>query len=164
MKQFWGLAVMLLFSTFLFAKVKGEKEKILGYWMNEKRDIIIYVYEDANRLFQGKIVWMEDSMDEYGSMRRDVMNNDAKLRARKLIGTNILCDYKYDAEDKEWESGRIYNFENGNTYRSKMWVNEEGVLRVRGHWWILWFLSRTKSWTKTIPPDLLNAVAKRKTF
>jgi uncharacterized protein (DUF2147 family) len=153
----------LLFSSVLFARVKGDKEKILGYWMNDKRDIIIYIYEDIHRFFHGKIVWMQDSMDEYGSLRRDVMNNNARLRSRKLIGTNILYDYRYDADEKEWENGKIYNFENGNTYRGKMYINENGELRVRGHWWILWFLSRTKTWTKTIPPDLLNALVKRKT-
>ena len=113
-------------------------------------------------MVHGKIVWMQDSLDEYDSPRRDVMNNDAKLRSRKLIGTNILSDYKFDKSDNEWESGRIYNFENGNTYRGRMWINSAGELRVRGHWWILWFLSRTKSWTRAIPPDLMDAIVKKK--
>ncbi|MBX2903773.1 MAG: DUF2147 domain-containing protein [Chitinophagales bacterium] len=162
MKRTFSVMAFMFLSLLLFAKIRGDKEKILGYWMNEEHDIIIYIFEDANNLFQGKIVWLKDSLDEYDNYKRDVMNSNSKLRSRKLIGTNILCDYKYDAGDKEWESGRIYNFENGNTYRSKMWINEEGVLRVRGHWWILWFLSKTKSWTKSIPPELLHAVARRK--
>ncbi|MCS6819221.1 MAG: DUF2147 domain-containing protein [Chitinophagales bacterium] len=140
----------------------ADKSKITGFWINDKKDIIIHIYEDSKGLFHGKVVWLLDSLDEYGTPRRDVMNNDARLRSRKLIGINILSDYKFDRNDREWDDGRIYNFDNGNTYRGKMWIHEDGTLRVRGHWWILWFLSRTKTWTRTSPPEWSESVARKK--
>ncbi len=155
----WSVLLMLLCTLSVFAR--KDNGKIYGYWINEKRDLVIFVYEDEEHVFHGKIVWMADSLDEYGTLRRDVMNNDARLRSRKLMGMNVLSGYRYDRDDNEWDGGRIYNFENGNTYRGRMWINKEGELRVRGHWWILWFLSRTKTWTRAIPPDLMDAIARK---
>ena len=159
-KYAWSLLLILMCSLSVFAK--KDNGKIYGYWINEKKDLVIFIYENEENVVRGRIVWMSDSLDEYKTPLRDVMNNEAKLRSRKLVGLNILEDYRFDRDGNEWEGGKIYNFENGNTYRGRMWINSEGELRVRGHWWILWFLSRTKTWSRAISPELMDVIVRKK--
>ncbi len=59
----------------------------------------------------------------------DRNNPDPKLRARPLVGLNILSGFK-DA-GKQWE-GQIYSPERGSTYRSVVKRNPDGTLSVKG--------------------------------
>lgn len=161
MKRIFLVHFLLAFSVLTWAKTQGSKERIFGYWTNENQDIIIHIFESSGHLLQGKIVWMKDSLDDFGNYKLDVQNADSKLRSQKLLGAIILKNYKYDTANKIWRSGKIYNFETGNTYRSKLWVNENGALSVKGYWWFFSFLGKTKTWVKDIPSDLLNAVVKQ---
>ena len=125
------------------------QEQILGYWIDADRERIIEVYE-VNGRFNGRIVWLKDSLDMFGQPLRDVMNDDPKLRSRKVIGLDMLTDYRWD--DDVWRKGDIYNYRTGNDYSGKMRINEEGDLRLKGYYSLLWFLGRTKTWKRIKNP------------
>lgn len=138
-----------------------DKSDIYGYWTNEQKSLIIEIYADEKGHARGKIVWLRDSIDAYGGERRDVMNSNARLRSRKLIGMDILYGYIYDPDDHEWEGGTIYNFDNGTEYHGKMWIDAAGNLQIRGYWWIFFFLSKTKTWTRIDNPYAAPAMTNK---
>jgi uncharacterized protein (DUF2147 family) len=156
--------LLILFSlstSFSFAENKPDRTDIYGYWMNEGKNIIVQMYDDNKGFTRGKIVWLRDSIDAYGGERRDVMNGNSKLRARKLLGMDIFYGYKYDASDHEWEGGTIYNFDNGTEYHGKMWIDKNNNLQVRGYWWIFFFLSKTKTWERVDNPHAAPAMTNK---
>lgn len=141
------------------AEKKPSKSDIYGYWINDTKTVIVKMYDNPKGLTGGKVVWLSDSIDALGNERRDVRNSNIDLRSRKIIGMDILYDYKYDDKDHEWEGGTIYNFDNGTEYHGKMWIDKEDKLYIKGYWWWFWFLSKTKKWERThFPPPALNTV------
>jgi uncharacterized protein (DUF2147 family) len=161
MKIFWICLFIAGSVFFLFSDNKPGRDEIYGFWINESKNIIVQMYDDQKGITRGKIVWLRDSLDNYGGERRDIMNSNVKLRSRKLVGIDIFYGYKYDASDHEWEGGTIYNFDNGTEYHGKMWIDENGQLRVRGYWWIFFFLSKTKTWTRIDNPHAAPAMTNK---
>ena len=70
----------------------------------------------------------------------DRNNPDPALRARPLLGLNILLGFR-DA-GKQWE-GKIYDPERGKTFRSVVFRNADGTLAVKG---CISFLCQTQTW------------------
>jgi len=138
--SFGLFAVLICISCQVFAQ-----DEILGYWMDQDKARIIEIYQ-ANNRFHGRIVWLKDSLDVFGQPLRDVMNNNPKLRSRKVIGLNMLTNYRWD--DDVWRKGDIYNYRSGNDYSGKIRINENGDLRLKGYYSLLWFLGRTKTWER----------------
>lgn len=106
----------------LFAQNPGDK--IIGEYWTPKKNGKIAIYKKGN-LYSGKLTWVEKN-------RRDEKNPNAALRNRELIGMEFLTGFKYDAGDKEWIDGKIYDAESGKTYSCKMWINGNN-LKVRGY-------------------------------
>jgi uncharacterized protein (DUF2147 family) len=61
----------------------------------------------------------------------DENNQDKTLRSRTLIGSNILYDFS-KRDEKGVYTGRIYNPEDGKSYKSKIRVLDSGNLEVKG--------------------------------
>jgi uncharacterized protein (DUF2147 family) len=54
------------------------------------------------------------------------------LRGRRVVGMRILDGFR--REDGKWVGGRILDPDSGREYRSSIWLDEEGRLKVRGYW------------------------------
>ena len=65
-----------------------------------------------------------------GAPRLDDENPDPALRTRPVVGLSILLDFAWDG--RRWQ-GRIYDPESGNTYQSRLKVNGDGELEIRGY-------------------------------
>lgn len=115
-----------------------------GIWTNETRDIRIQFYEKDQRIY-GRLVWLRDSLDEGHEIRRDIYNENARLRSRKLIGIDILLGLKGKKNGTSWNDGTYYSFENGGNYNANMKLEGE-ILYIKGYWWWFKFLGRTKKW------------------
>jgi hypothetical protein len=87
------LIVLLSISIDCFAQTSITE----GLWTNEAQDMRIQFYEKNNVIF-GKLVWVKDSLDENGEIRRDIYNENPKLRSRKIIGIDILTGLKGKAQ------------------------------------------------------------------
>lgn len=68
---------------------------------------------------------------------------EGKDKGRSLLGVVMMWDYEQDGD--EWNSGRIFDTKTGKSYRSKLWVDDAGVLKVRAY---LGPLYQTVSWTR----------------
>jgi uncharacterized protein (DUF2147 family) len=143
----WGVIMLMALGS-----SAQNKDAILGRWMDDEQKTIIEIYREKD-VFSGRIVWLKDSLDAYGNEVRDVLNPNVKLRPRKVVGSIILTGFEWDGTDV-WKKGRIYYYHNGNEYNGKISVDEEGDLRLKGYYSILFFLGRTHTWTRVQPHAL----------
>jgi len=91
----------------------------------------------------GTIRWLWDATDEKGRQRLDAQNADASLRSRPLIGLTILSGLKTTAAGV-WE-GRIYNPEDGQTYRATLSRRGADELVIEG---CVLFICQKQVWRK----------------
>lgn len=124
------------------------KYDVEGYWMSQGSDVLFQIIVDEHQNLTGRIIWMSDSIDAIGNLRRDVRNSDVNYRSRLLKGTPVFYDYKYYDKDNSWVNGTIYNYKNGTEYHGKLWVDEKDNLNLKGYWGWLWFLSKTQKFKR----------------
>ena len=81
-----------------------------------------------------------------GKPKVDRQNPKEELRSRPIVGLRVVEGFEYSGGG-EWKHGRIYDPESGKTYKCKMRLTDEGVLKVRG---FIGFslLGRTTEWTR----------------
>ena len=152
MKTFLLASVLAVTSFFGVASVStksGEGEAIVGKWLNQEGTSHIQIFKATNGSFAGKfygkIVWLKEPMKN-GKPKVDDLNPDPKKHSVPLLGLQILKNFVYDADDKEWEDGTIYDPKNGKTYSCNMTLSGNN-LNVRGYVGIS-MIGRTSVWTK----------------
>ena len=92
----------------------------------------------------GTIVWLKEPTNADGSAKLDVENEKEALRARPIVGLPLLNGFKAKGE-QAWDGGKIYNPEDGKTYKSKMNLADESTLKVKG---CVLFFCKTQTWTR----------------
>lgn len=75
-----------------------------------------------------------------GEPDNDVHNDDPALRSRPILGIRLLTNLRWD--DGVWR-GRVYNPEDGNTYRTEVRPGANGALEVKG---CVTLFCRTRVW------------------
>jgi uncharacterized protein (DUF2147 family) len=138
MKKFLYLA-MLFIGFALTAKAQTSADAITGIWLTAPKDGKIEIYKESDKYF-GKIVWGKEPG------RKDDKNPDASLRNRDLMGTVLLRNFTFNGKDK-WESGTIYDPNNGKTYSCNIKLKDKNRLEVRGYIGFS-LLGRTEVWTR----------------
>ncbi|WP_290647820.1 DUF2147 domain-containing protein [Aquisalimonas sp.] len=144
-------AVVFGCCSLLLAGACAASADVEGYWLSEREtaQIELAPCEDDPDAICGHIVWLEEPYDEHGEPRLDVNNDDPDLRDRELLGLRIVWGMEPDADrERRWGGGRIYDPENGNTYRARMDLSEDGEsLDLRGYVGIPTF-GRTSVWSR----------------
>jgi uncharacterized protein (DUF2147 family) len=118
---------------------------IVGTWLTEGGRSHVRIAPCGEKLC-GNIVWLKEPNQPNGAAKVDAKNPDPAKRARPIVGLPILWDF-VAASPTEWESGRIYNPEDGDTYRCIMQLQADGTLRVRGYVGVS-LLGKTQIWTR----------------
>ncbi|NNC95091.1 MAG: DUF2147 domain-containing protein [Chitinophagales bacterium] len=119
-------------------------EAIIGIWYNTDKSGKIEIYKKDGSYF-GKIVWLQDPLDENGEVAKDKNNPDKSMHTTPLIGLIVMHDFSKDS-DGEFKGGNIYDPENGKTYKCKLKLRGD-ELDVRGYIGIPTF-GRTETWTR----------------
>jgi len=140
---------MLFLSLFIVAGLMAQADNVLGVWYNQEKTGKIEIYKLNGKYF-GKIVWLKNPYGEDGEPICDIKNPDPKLRTRLKMGLQIMNHFDYNANQKKWENGTIYDTANGNTYKCYMWFegNQTNTLNVRGYIGIS-LIGRSQIWTRT---------------
>ncbi len=134
----------LYFLIIIFCSLNSLAQKnpdaILGQWMSEDNNLKVEVYKEAGE-FKAKVLWFDDTDDKSKPMatRMDEKNPKIALRTRKIIGMEVLSGLKYDEDDDEWTNGTIYDSHSGKEWSSKVWINKDKQLKVRGYWLVSLF-------------------------
>ncbi|HEX8546106.1 MAG TPA: DUF2147 domain-containing protein [Cytophagaceae bacterium] len=138
--------ISLLILVSLFVSFNGYSiypDAILGKWYNAEKTSIIQIYKSGNS-YNGKIVWLKE-VTRNGKPRTDENNSDEKLRARLLMGMEMLSGFSF--EDNQWENGKIYDPRKGETYSCTIKMLDPNKLEVRGYVGISMF-GKSTIWTK----------------
>ena len=77
----------------------------------------------------------------------DYRNENPALRSRKIIGMTLIWGFKATSDPNTFESGQIYNGENGKTYSANISLQADGKLRLRGYVGSP-MLGETQLWTR----------------
>lgn len=147
------LASVLAFTSFFGANAgtstTAEGDAIIGKWLNQEGTSHIQIFKATNGSFAGKfygkIVWLKEPLKN-GKPKVDDLNPNPAKRSVPLMNLQILKDFVYDADDKEWEDGTIYDPKNGKTYSCYMTL-EGAKLNVRGYVGVS-MIGRTSVWTR----------------
>lgn len=141
---------VLLPVLFLFASlaVHAQAGRLTGYWLTEDGESQVEIFTGNGDTFYGRIVWLDEPLEDDGTPKVDKENPDRDLRNRPLIGLEILKGFTYDAAKEEWTGGTIYDPENGRTYSAYMRLEDNNTLRLRGFVMGMRFMGRTAIWTR----------------
>lgn len=135
-------------AVFMAASGPALAELELGTWLNAERKGKIALRECENNTICGNIVWLKDAVDERGRPWRDRLNPDSKLRAREVVGLNVLINVKKIGPNT-WR-GYIYDPEVGKVYYLKHLKLGQDKVEIKGCLKSGW-PCRTKYWTRTQP-------------
>lgn len=142
---------MLKKITFLFAFFfcalslhAQNKDAVLGKWLNPSGEGQVEIYKKADKYY-GKLAWIKDPKDEKGNPKTDIKNPNQSLRAKPILGLEILKDFIY--EDGKWTDGSIYDPKTGKTYSCNLTLKENGQLGIRGYIGIS-LIGRSEVWKK----------------
>lgn len=114
-----------------------------GTWLTEGGKSHVKIELCGDKLC-GAIVWLKEPDNDDGSAKLDINNKDQSLRSRPIMGLDLLADFSAKSEGK-WEGGRIYNPEDGKTYKSKLEVADPDTLKVSG---CVFIFCKTQTWTR----------------
>ena len=104
---------------------------IAGRWVTQGAAAIVELAPcDGAPGYCGTLRWLWDPVDEKGRPRLDAQNTDSTLRARPLVGLSILSGLSRSPKGG-WE-GRIYNPEDGQTYRATVRRTAADTLTIDG--------------------------------
>ena len=99
----------------------------------------IEIYEATDSVLEGKIVKIVDPPEENAVC--DACPKDDPRHGQPIEGLVIMTNLKLE-KDEKW-FGEIMDPENGKTYDTRIWVDDEGSLLVRGY---IGFFFRTQTW------------------
>lgn len=138
------LSTMLLV---LGSCIYAQADEIVGRWKTEKGQSHIEIFKKEG-LYHGKIVWLEDNTNDDGSSpARDLNNPDQSKRQRTIEGLIILRDLRWTAEDQEWQEGKVYDPESGDTYDIFARLKDPNTLYLKGYIGIS-LLGRSTLWSR----------------
>jgi uncharacterized protein (DUF2147 family) len=142
---------ILIFSLLVFFTVKGmaqNAQAIAGTWWNDKKTSKIEIKE-VNGTFTGTVIFITPEKYVNGEPEKDTNNPDPKLRSQSRLGLQILKGLKYVAKENNWQSGRIYDPDNGKTYDCYAWFDKDpNTLYLKGYVVGIKWLGRSTIWTR----------------
>lgn len=150
MRLFFQSLVTILMVSFLFGNnlaAQSGADGIVGTWLVPEKDGKVEIYKQGDAYF-GKIVWLEKPNNADGTPRKDVENEDESLRNQTIQGLVILKNFKYDAGDKEWVDGTVYNSRSGKTYTGYLKLQKDGSLYLKGFIAGMRWLGKSNVWTR----------------
>ena len=142
------LAILFFLGIYTLTTYAQEADKILGIWWNDEKTTKIQV-EKKDGKYIGTIVYMIPEKYENGQPPKDDENPDPAFRDRSVIGIQILEGFVYNANKKEWNTGRIYDPKSGKTYDCFAWLEGDDLLKLKGYVAGIRLLGRSSEWYRT---------------
>ncbi len=137
----------LLALTLMSVSLSGQANRIVGFWLTEDRDSQVEIYQKADGKFYGRVVWLEEPLNDAGRPKTDDQNPDRAMHNTPIIGLEVLKNFSYNSSKDEWAGGTIYDPKNGRTYTAYMTL-DGNTLRMRGYVYGMRFLGRSSFWTR----------------
>ena len=117
-------------------------------YLNEEKTTKIEV-EKKDGKYIGTIVYMIPEKYENGAPPKDDENPDPALRERSIVGLQILNNFVYNPDKKEWNSGSIYDPKSGKTYDCYGWLESDELLKLKGFVAGIRWMGKSSEWYRT---------------
>lgn len=141
------LALVALLLPWQAAPAADAPDALVGTWLTDegdsKVDIAATKAADGSTLFVGRVSWLRTPVRD-GQPLRDANNADAALRARPIMGLEILSGFKADGAGG-WRGGTIYSPRAGKRYPATVTLGADGRLQIKVD---AGLVSRTVAWTR----------------
>ncbi|MEO8601090.1 MAG: DUF2147 domain-containing protein [bacterium] len=142
-----GVALVALVALGSAASSEAAHEQAaepIGHWYAEGGAAQVEI-SDCGGALCGRVVSVRSPLDENGCALRDRYNPDQALRARPVIGLEILRGLTRTSGDGFWKGGTIYDPASGNTYRASLKMLGQNRLEFTGYI-VIPLIGRTTSW------------------
>jgi uncharacterized protein (DUF2147 family) len=100
-----------------------------GDWFIDGTGAAVQIF-DCSGLLCGRVIWLEKARDTAGRLARDDKNPDPIFRQRPLCGLTVIQGLEPAGLD-QWNSGSLYNPEDGQTYRVSAELRSADVFVAR---------------------------------
>ena len=109
--------------------ISNYENSLKGYWHGNG---LIMQFKECEDKICGTIehIFVEEGKDP--KLVLDENNKDKGLRSRTLIGSDILYEIDKKPDSKRTFIGKIYNPEEGKSYKSKIRQLDNGNLEIKG--------------------------------
>ena len=134
MKTLFTIAAILLAATASYAL---DRQDVLGFWQTDGNSSKLEIYPCGEKLC-GKVAWLKHStfMDgkdgPVGTIKIDLKNPDPSMRQRPILGLQVIEGMTAVGKDN-WEHGKCYDPESGNSYKCRMHLASPERLEMRGY-------------------------------
>lgn len=149
-KKILFILFALTFWALLLNAQNVKANDVVGLWYAEKDSLgripVVEIYEENGRYYGYSFAYKEPYN---GPESLDEKNPDPKLKKLPLKGLVYIMGLVFDK--KEWNGGKIYNPYDGKTYNSKMYIDKDGKLVLRGSIDKAGLLGKSMKWTRV--PD-----------
>jgi uncharacterized protein (DUF2147 family) len=143
------ITVFTLLSS-LGIMAQGNADDIVGIWKNGEGTGMVQIYKTKSGHYAGKIVWLKEPIDpDTGNPKLDKRNPDADKQNLPTLGLINLKGFSFNADEKIWENGTIYDPKNGQEYKCKITMDNKNTINVRGFIGIS-IIGRTDVWTRQV--------------
>ncbi|WP_420148521.1 DUF2147 domain-containing protein [Spirosoma sp.] len=131
MKKLFFAIFLLCFSVVSFAQQPADK--ISGIWHSIDSDVgLRFEIYKTNNTYSGKLLWASTMYEADGKTpKNDYKNPDKSLRYRSRQNIVNITNLVYD--DGEYTDGKLYNPDDGRTYRLKAQLKNSSELEFRGY-------------------------------
>ncbi|SCC44805.1 hypothetical protein GA0116948_10941 [Chitinophaga costaii] len=111
-------SLLLLLSLFsgiaAFAQDDPKADRILHIWEMDTKESKISFLKSGN-VYHAQMIYGTRQLEADGkTYKKDIHNPDPALRSRTLSNYTLISGLTY--EDGKWTNGKIYNYEDGNSY------------------------------------------------
>lgn len=93
---------------------------------NKVDKIKVRVTRTAEGTYRGRVIWLTPSTNADGTLRTDSMNKNKNLRHRAPTDITLCWDLRYDAKDKMWKDGALYDPTTGKTFSVQLRMAANG--------------------------------------
>ena len=130
-------SLVVVLSSFAVSGTAVPAEVPDSAWFIDGTGAAIEIFDCSGRIC-GRIVWLHKAHDPAGQLARDDKNPDPAFRQRVLCGLIILQGLQLAGID-HWNSGSLYNPDDGETYRVSAELRSADVFVARIYLGVLLF-------------------------
>jgi uncharacterized protein (DUF2147 family) len=126
-----GAALLVIAATFVAVPGTAASGTLpdAGAWFVDGTGAALRIF-NCSGLLCGRIVWLQHARDSAGRPASDNNNPDPASRRRPLCGLTVLRGLRPVGPDR-WNSGSLYNPDDGRTYRVSAELRSSDVLVAR---------------------------------
>lgn len=130
MKKILTTIVLCLMTLVTFAQadmIVGNYKAVRG---GVESKVKVYKHADG---YRAQVYWVDNLKKKDGTLRTDEKNPNKAKRATRADQIILIDKVTYNATEKVWENGQIYDPTSGKVYKCKISFKDNKTLQVRGY-------------------------------